>query len=180
MRRSSFAIFGLVLALLVALVARSYLGERGVAVRSGGGPEMLAGAPARNFVLDRVGGGRAGLATYRGSVVLANLWATWCGPCRTETPALEKLARSERARGLVVLGIDQGESAGVVASFAREMHLDYPMLLDADQNYGGAYAAVGLPTSILIGRDGKIVRGISGELTYAQMRTAVEPLLAGR
>lgn len=180
MRRSSLVLSGLVVALGVVLVARSYVGERGVVLPTGGGPATLAGAPARDFALDRLGGGRAGLASYRGRVVLANLWATWCVPCRNETPALERLARTERARGLVVLGIDQGESAETVGAFARARGLSYPLLLDAEQQYGRAYALVGLPSSVVVARDGTIARGISGELTYAQMRAAVDPLLAAR
>lgn len=178
MRRRSLAFAGLIIALAVALMVRSYLAERRLAVLSGGGPEMLAGSPARDFQVDRLGGGRTSLASYRGKIVLANLWATWCAPCRTETPALQRLARTERARGLVVAGINQGESADVVGAFVRRMHLDYPILLDTDQRYGNAYAAIGLPTTIVIGRDGKIVRGVNGEMTYAQMRALVEPLAA--
>jgi peroxiredoxin len=76
-----------------------------------------------------------------------------------------------------VLGIDQGESARAAAAFAGEMKLRYPILLDEDQRYGRAYAAVGLPTTLVVDRSGHIVRGIDGEMTLAQMRDVIGPVL---
>jgi len=143
----------------------------------GGGPAMLAGAPAQSYAVKDLAGRDDALDRYRGHVVLVNLWASWCAPCRSETPALEQLYETERGKGLVVLGIDEGESARVAAGFAKEMNLRYPILVDEEQLYGRAYASIGLPTSVVVGRDGRIARGIDGELTLAQMREAVEPLL---
>jgi thiol-disulfide isomerase/thioredoxin len=138
---------------------------------------MLAGAPAASYQVKRLDGASDSLDRYRGKVVLVNLWASWCAPCRSESPALEQLYQENRARGLVVLGIDQGESAEAAGAFARELHLGYPILLDEGQQYGRAYAAVGLPTSIVVDRTGHIVRGIDGEMTLAQMRDAIAPAL---
>jgi thiol-disulfide isomerase/thioredoxin len=142
-----------------------------------GGPRMLAGAPAASFAVKRVDGTPDGLDHYRGRVVVLNLWATWCPPCREEMPALERLYQQYRAQGVVVLGVDQGEGARIAAAYARDHGVTYPILIDEDQQYGRAYAAVGLPTTIVIGRDGRIVKGIDGELTLAQMREAVSPAL---
>jgi peroxiredoxin len=141
------------------------------------GPRMLAGAPAQSFAVKRLDGMPDGLDNYRGSVVLVNLWATWCAPCREEMPDLDRLYRADRARGLVVLGIDQGEGARVAGAYAHEHGVTYPILIDEDQQYGRAYAAVGLPTTIVVGRDGHIVKGIDGQLTLAQMKATVEPAL---
>lgn len=143
----------------------------------GGGPAVLAGAPAASYPVKDLAGKDDGLDRYRGHVVLVNLWASWCAPCRSETPALQELYRRDRSRGLVVLGIDQGESSAAAAAFAKAMNLSYPILVDEDQQYGRAYAAVGLPTSLVVDATGRIVRGIDGELTLAQMQAAVEPLL---
>ncbi|MBC5803831.1 MAG: TlpA family protein disulfide reductase [Candidatus Eremiobacteraeota bacterium] len=162
----------------VALGVNSYFGGNGGVIGGGGGgPALLAGTPAQSYAVASLGGGSGSLSRYRGRVVLVNLWATWCPPCRSETPELERLYRQDRARGLVVLGIDQGESAKTVASFVRAMKLTYPILVDEEQRYGGSYAAIGLPTTVIVGRDGKIVRGIDGALSFAQMREAVDPLL---
>jgi thiol-disulfide isomerase/thioredoxin len=163
--------------IILAVVVYPYFSQSGPALRpgGGGGPAMLAGAPAASYPAERLGGGTDSLDRYRGKVVLVNLWASWCAPCRSETPALEQLYKENRARGLVVLGIDQGESADAAAAFARELHLEYPILLDEGQKYGNAYAAVGLPTSVVVDRSGHIVRGIDGEMTLAQMRDAIAP-----
>ncbi len=146
---------------------------------SGGGPMMLTGAPAQSFDVPRADGGVDSLARYRGRVVLMNLWATWCPPCREELPALETFAREYRGR-VVVLGVDQGESASVAAAFARERGVTFPILVDLDQQYGRAYQGVGLPTTVIVDRAGHVVRGIDGAMTLAQMREAVAPALGAR
>lgn len=180
-RRSLGWVVSLVAIVAVFFTVKFYFGASGAgAGGGGGGPAMLAGAPAASFPIRNLSGAVEGLDTYRGKVVLVNLWATWCAPCRSETPALETLYEEKRGQGLVVLGIDQGESAAAAGAFAREMKLTYPILLDVDQQYGRAYAAVGLPTSLVVDRSGHIVRGIDGELTLAQMRTAVAPALAAK
>jgi len=138
-----------------------------------GGPGALAGAPAVSYDVKRLDGRTDGLSRYRGSVVVMNLWATWCPPCREEMPALQRFYAQNKDKGLVVLGVDQGESAETAGAFAREHGVTFPILLDADEQYGRSYAAVGLPTTVIVGRDGHVVRGIDGELTLAQMREAV-------
>jgi peroxiredoxin len=144
---------------------------------STGGPAMLAGAPAVSYDVKRLDGRTDGLDRYRGSVVLMNLWATWCPPCREEMPALQQFSVEARAKGIVVLGVDQGESAQAAGTFAREHGVTFPILLDADQQYGRSYAAIGLPTTVVIDRTGHVVRGIDGPLTLAQMRAAVNTAL---
>lgn len=139
----------------------------------------MGGAPAQSFDVPRTDGRVDSLARHRGQVVLLNLWATWCPPCQQEMPALERFAR-EHARDVVVLGVDQGESSGVAARFAREHGVTFPILVDEQQQYGRTYAAVGLPTTVIVGRDGRVVRGIDGPLTLAQMRAAVAPALTAK
>jgi thiol-disulfide isomerase/thioredoxin len=142
-----------------------------------GGPGALAGAPAQSFDVRRTDGHPDSLARYRGRVVLLNLWATWCPPCREEMPALERFAR-ENAGQVVVLGVDQGEAATVAAAYARERGVTFPILVDEQQQYGRAYEGIGLPTSVIVGRNGRIVKGIDGAMTIEQMRSAVAPALA--
>lgn len=146
-------------------------------IGGGGGPSNLAGAPATSYDLKRLDGRIDSLARYRGSVVLMNLWATWCPPCREEMPDLQKFSREYKKKGVVVLGIDQGESASAAGAFARERGVTFPILLDENQQYGQTYKGIGLPTTVVVDRTGHIVAGIDGELTLAQMRTAVAPAL---
>jgi peroxiredoxin len=149
-------------------------------VDGGGGPAMLAGAPAVSYTIPRVGGGTDSVAAHHGSIVLMNFWATWCPPCKEEMPALESLYRSERSHGLVVLGIDQGESSATAGKFATAHGVTFPILVDEDQQYASSYVSIGLPTTVIVGRDGHVVRGIDGAQTLAQFQALVGPLLAAK
>ncbi|MGB8264922.1 MAG: TlpA disulfide reductase family protein [Candidatus Velthaea sp.] len=144
------------------------------------GPRALTGAPAVSFDVPSLAGVTDSLASYRGKIVVMNLWATWCPPCKAEMPDLQRLWTIERAKGVVVLGVDQGESSGAVRAFTQRYGVTFPVLLDADQQYGRAYAALGLPTTVVVDRSGHIVAGIDGLLTLAQMRQAIAPVLAKR
>ena len=172
-------VFGAIAFVAAVVTVWSYFGgSGGFGAGRAGGPGMLAGAPAQSFPAKRLDGSEGSLANYRGKVVLVNLWATWCAPCRSETPALESLYQKDRGRGLVVLGVDQGESLGVASDFVRELKLTYPILVDTEQHYGRAYAAIGLPTSLVVDRNGHIVQGVDGERTLAEFQRMVDPVLA--
>jgi peroxiredoxin len=164
---------------VVVIVVAAYAAGGGRA-GGAGGPAVLAGAPAQSFPARRLDGTPVSLNDYRGRVVLLNLWASWCVPCQQEMPDLERLYAENARRGLVVLGVDQGESAQAAGSFARSHGVTFPILLDEEQRYGRAYAAIGLPTTVIIDRSFRIERGIDGALTYAQMLQAVGPLLRAR
>lgn len=167
--------------LLAALLSGCYGGggpKR--SVDGNGGPASLAGAAAASFEVAKLGGGSDSLAKHRGSVVVMNFWATWCPPCKEEMPALEQLYREGRPRGLVVLGIDQGESAKAAGTFVRDHGVTFPILLDEDQKYAASYVSIGLPTTVIVDRTGHVVKAIDGGQTLAQFRSAVEPLLAKR
>ena|SRR5450432_2691555 len=142
-----------------------------------GGPGALAGAPAASYDVKRLDGSVDSLARYRGSVVLMNLWATWCPPCLQEVPDLQRFSKEFAGRGVVVLGIDQGESATAAGAFARSHSVTYRILVDEDQQYGRTYKAIGLPTTVIINRAGHVARAVDGPLTLAQMRDAVAPVL---
>lgn len=149
-------------------------------IDGGGGPAMLAGAPAVSFDVPSTAGRVDSLQAHRGSVVVMNFWATWCPPCREEMPALEQLYREYRERGVVVLGIDQGESASVAAAYAKARGVTFPILVDEDQKYASSYISIGLPTTVIVGRDGHVLRGIDGAQTLAQFRADIAPALASR
>lgn len=158
----------------------AFFGGTGSTKPGPGGPTSLVGSQAASYEVKRLDGAADALDRYRGQIVVANLWASWCAPCREETPALAQLYREERGKGVVVLGIDQGESAEAAGSFAREQKLDYPILLDEDQRYGRAFGSVGLPTTVFVDRTGRVAEGVDGPLTLEQMRAKLAPLLAAR
>jgi peroxiredoxin len=142
------------------------------------GPLGLIGKQAPSFAVSNDDGRSAALADYRGKIVVLNLWASWCPPCRAEMPDLEKLHQAYASRGVVVLGVDQGESADRARAFATSLRITYPVLIDDGQQYGLVYAALGLPTTVVVDRGGVVRQAFDGPLTYPQMRAAVDPLLA--
>ncbi len=143
----------------------------------GNGPATLVGTSAPSFPMKRIDRVGDSLERHRGKVVVMNLWASWCPPCRAEMPDLQRLATRYGSRGLVVLGVDEGESLENAASFARSLRITFPILLDPEQQYGRVYSALGLPTTIIVRPNGLIARGIDGALTYEQMQEAIVPLL---
>ncbi|MDE2481604.1 MAG: TlpA family protein disulfide reductase [bacterium] len=144
------------------------------------GPAGLAGSQAPVYTMQTDAGASASLAAYRGKIVVMNLWASWCPPCRAEMPDLERLYEQYRGRGVVVVGVNQGEAPARAAAFASSLGITFPIWVDDQQRYGRVYAALGLPTTVLVGRDGVVVRGFDGALTLAQMRAAIAPLVRAR
>jgi thiol-disulfide isomerase/thioredoxin len=99
------------------------------------------------------------LSSLRGKAVLINFWATYCGPCKIETPWLVDLQKQYGPEGLVVLGVDMDDTSerDKIAAFAKEMKINYPILLGTEK-VGELYGGVeGLPTSFFLDRSGKIV-----------------------
>jgi thiol-disulfide isomerase/thioredoxin len=138
----------------------------------------LSGQAAPVFALQDDRGQPVSLAKYRGEVVVMNLWASWCPPCRAEMPDLQRLSQAYRGRGLAIVGVNEGESPQRASAFADALHIAFPVWIDDRQQYGRVYAALGLPTTVIVGRDGKVVRGFDGPLAYSQMQAAVNDLVA--
>lgn len=170
-------IFWIAAAVIVAVVLAVYF-------RSGNappaGPTGLTGQQAPSFSVPQLGGGSSELAAHRGRVLVMNLWATWCPPCRAEMPDLQRLYETYKDRNVDVLGVDQGESAARVTAFATSLGIRYPILLDQNQQYGRVYAALGLPTTIIVDPHGTVTRAFDGPLSYPQMVDAISPLLGKR
>ena len=110
--------------------------------------------------------------------VLLNLWATWCGPCRREMPALARLAHSMGPR-LEVISIDQGEDARVVQAYVKRFDVDFPVYLDRDQQMGTMLHLIGLPSSFFIDSHGVVRDAVDGEMTYDMMSDKARRLAAG-
>ena len=126
------------------------------------------------------GGHSVSLAGLSGRVVLLNFWATWCLECRPEMPALERLHREFSARGLAVVGINAREGTATIREYAKELGLTFSLIPDPKGSINAAYGVIGLPTTFLIGRDGRPVALAVGprEWSGKTARAIIETLLS--
>lgn len=124
---------------------------------------LLAGTPPalrqsfRDFALDRLDGGRMTLADVRGKVTLVNFWASWCHPCRTEMPALDSLRREFAEEDFQFLTMNEDINSADAEAFMRELGFDFPVLLGKGR-LRDRYHYIGLPYTVLLDRDGKVVQ----------------------
>lgn len=133
---------------------------------------VVSGYPAPDFTVALPGGEPVTLDSYRGKVVLLNVWATWCAPCREEMPSMQRLYdRFERADfEIAAISIDAprerlddgGNPGGDPVAFARRLGLTFPVLLDPSGGIQRTYRTSGVPESFLIGRDGIIYKKVAG------------------
>jgi len=166
---------------VVAVIAAAmlYFGFH-MARRSGSDAPAILGktTPAPDFTLEKLNGGNLKLSDLRGKAVLLNFWATWCGPCKIETPWLVEMQSQYGNQGLQVVGVAMDDSGkDEISKFAKDMGVNYPVLLGKEavgEEYGGVPA---LPESFFIGRDGKIVDRIIGLKGKAEIEDAIKKAL---
>ncbi len=172
--------WGLVALLLVLLSGVLWLGLGGE-LPGQGGDVLREGRRAPAIELATLEGGTLSLAERRGQVVIVNLWASWCGPCRAEMPALQRLYAAERASWLEVLAVNSTvqDSPAAARAFAEEHGLSFPILLDSDGAVSRAYRLRSLPSTFVVDRRG-VIRQIffGGPLSEETLAAAVAPLLA--
>ena len=165
---------------VVAVVAAAmlYFGFH-MARRSGPAPlPITKSGPAPDFTLQSLDGNSMRLSDLRGKAVLLNFWATWCGPCKIETPWLVELQNQYASQGLRVVGVEMGDdSKDEIVQFMKDMGVNYPILLGKEavgEAYGGVPA---LPETFFIGRDGKIVDKIIGLKGKADIEDSIKKAL---
>ncbi len=118
------------------------------------------------------------LSETRGSVIVLNFWATWCGPCRTEMPDLQAAAERYADQDVLVVGVNRAESAGRVAAFRQEFGLTFPLVLDPDERItAGVYQVISMPSTFIVNREGVIVARHLGVLTAEQLERYVQAAL---
>jgi len=135
---------------------------------------LAVGQKAPTFTLKDPTGKKISLQQFRGHPVLVNFWGTFCGPCQTETPLLERTYQQYKNQGLVILGIDQGESSDAVAKFGSDYNLSYQLLLDTgglDTNK--AYNVTSLPASFFIDSQGTIRAVSTGVLFDTTLKSGL-------
>ena len=140
-------------------------------------PLPQQGQPAPNFSLMSLSGEPVSLSDYSGQVVLVNMWATWCPPCKAEMPTIHEYYQTHRNDGFVVLAVNSQEKAANVNSFIQATGFTFPVLLDDQATVMDQYNVLGLPTSFIIGRDGTIQHTHTGQITEDQLEQYIDPLL---
>jgi cytochrome c biogenesis protein CcmG/thiol:disulfide interchange protein DsbE len=135
--------------------------------------------PAPDFNLPLIDGGELKLSSYRGKVVLLDFWATWCVPCREETPHFVELQQKYGGEGLQIIGVSMDDSTDPV-TFYQQFHINYPLLMGT-ADVGSAYGGVlGLPIAFLIDRDGRIYAKHMGATDAAVFEKDITTLLQTR
>jgi peroxiredoxin len=135
---------------------------------------------ASDFTISLVSGDTLKLAGQRGKPVLINFWATWCGPCREEMPAMERLYLKHRERGFVLLAVSVDSDVSLVKPFLHRHKLTFPVALDAKMNLANTYGVRALPASFLIDRNGYLTAVALGPRAWDNRaaHSLVEGLLA--
>jgi thiol-disulfide isomerase/thioredoxin len=168
------AVLAIVLAAGLYLINRYWISPavRTQAMTAGDHPQ----APA--ISLTDIDGKRLDLADYKGKVVVLDFWATWCGPCREEIPGFTVLQERYANQGFSVIGISMDDEPGPVVQFYKEFRMNYPVAV-GNQRIGELYGGIfGLPTTFLIGRDGRIYAKHTGGINPAIIEGEVQQLLA--
>jgi len=137
-------------------------------------PHVGSPAPAFSLPIVANGGGTVSLDSLKGHAVYLNFFATWCQPCKEEVPYISKLSQQFAKRNVVVIGVDELESADKVKQFAQQYKLAYKLTLDSGGDVGGNYGLLGLPLHVFIAPNGMVAAYRVGEMSEAQVRAALQ------
>src|SRR6202163_2246169 len=184
---------GVIVATVLLLIAATYYADKktrvskNVAAHKDYSPDKSIGMPAPVVHFKDLDGKDTSLDDYKGKVVLVNFWATWCDPCRVEIPWLIEMQQKYSAKGFTVLGIAMDEEgAKVVTPFVNKERFDvngaqsqmnYPIVIGDDaaaDKFGGL---LGYPTSVLVNRDGKIIKRVTGIISADEIAKTIESQL---
>lgn len=129
---------------------------------------LREGNPAPDFTFPDLDGRQVSLSDFRGKVVLVNIWATWCPPCRDEMPSMQKLYERFKGEDFEILAVSiDAEGREAVAPFMQQMNLTFPALLDPEEKIRSLYVITGVPESFIIDRNGILVQRVIGPRDWA-------------
>jgi thiol-disulfide isomerase/thioredoxin len=135
---------------------------------------------APGFTLTDIFGKQLSLSDYKGKVVMLDFWATWCGPCRIEIPGFVELQDRYRDQGFTIIGISLDDSSEPVMEFYKQFKMNYPVAV-GDDRLGALYGGIfGMPTTFLIGRDGRIYSKHVGATNVDVFEDEVKVLIAAK
>jgi cytochrome c biogenesis protein CcmG, thiol:disulfide interchange protein DsbE len=165
---------------IVVIAVLAVIGLLGFGLLSKGEASLSVGDPAPDKELETLDGSGTGqIADYRGKWVLVNFWASWCGPCRTEAPALEAFQQRHGGEDFTVLGIDLDDNTDDARAFVERYGLTYPQLRDGDgRDRRDVYGMTGFPESFLIDPDGRVALIRRGPVDASYLDENVVPLIA--
>ena len=160
-------------AAIVAVVLSAGFGRDPTVVQS-----VLLDRPAPPLEGATLGGGRFDIGDHRGDVVLVNVWASWCAPCRQEYPVLEEADRELGTRGLQVVGIDTQDTEAEAQKFLDDLGgANFPSVLDPDGRIAVEWGTFGVPETFVVDRDGRLRAKVVGAVTREWIVDNVVPLL---
>ncbi|HET7445067.1 MAG TPA: TlpA disulfide reductase family protein [Solirubrobacterales bacterium] len=166
---------------IAVLAVLAVVGLLAFGLASHGSSRIQLGEAAPDPTLPKLdGGGGGSLAEHRGEWVLVNFWASWCGPCKEEAPALEQFQRQHQGDDFTVLGIDSRDLSGDGRAFVRKHELSYPQLHDGEGDMAHEYGTTGVPENFLVDPKGKVRWLTPGPVTEEMLNDEIAPLVEGR
>jgi cytochrome c biogenesis protein CcmG/thiol:disulfide interchange protein DsbE len=142
-------------------------------------PAVLGSAPLADRTPEQF---EADLRGLRGRVVVVNFWASWCEPCRTEMPMLERVSRDYARRPVTVVGVDAGDGRAAAEAFLRRAGVSFPTVFDpggVQSGIASRWSVTGLPQTWFLAKDGSRSSRYAGAIPEAELRARVDELLAG-
>jgi peroxiredoxin len=140
--------------------------ERGSTLKST--KSIQPGHEVPDFAFPDIDGKKVSLSDHRGKVVLVNVWATWCPPCRQEMPSMQRLYEKFKGESFKILAVSiDSEGRQTVAPFMRKMNLTFTALLDQEETIRPLYGITGVPESFIIDKQGILVKKIIGPINWA-------------
>ena len=122
------------------------------------------------------------LAEHRGEVVAINVWASWCGPCRAEAPALEAVWTQNRANGFLMLGLDTRDSLAAAQGFVRNYAITFPSVVDTDGQiqllFAGSLPPQAIPSTVIVDKQGRVAARVLGPASQSTLQGLIDSLLA--
>jgi peroxiredoxin len=160
--------------LFVALAATAYLAGCSTST-TGGKP---AAKPAPQFSFSSLEGKTVAMKDLTNKVVVVDFWATWCGPCREEIPHLNKLYAELKGKGFEIVGVSMDtDGTDVVKEFARELRIQYPIVMGNEKDAEAFGGIIGLPTTFIIDRQGNVAKKYIGLPPAEDMERVIKELV---
>ena len=173
------------LVLVLVLTACSTAPETGAGFVSGDGSVTILEPGQRQLAPEAVGvdlnGDTLKLSDFAGQVVVLNVWASWCAPCRAEAGALEEVALQFDGKGVQFIGLNTRDSQAAAQAFTRNFGVTYPSMVDTDGRiqllFNDSLPPQAIPSTIVIDQQGRVAARALGTVTSATLRAMIEPLL---